>query len=68
MTSTPAPIRKRHSPANPLLPAGDERELIGRDEEATRRLQALYQAGIRSGPSVPMSDDDWAALRDNPPS
>jgi hypothetical protein len=36
-------------------------------EQAAPRLRALYQAGIRSGPSVPMSDDDWAALRDNAP-
>lgn len=39
------------------------RELIRRDEEAARQLRALYQAGIDSGPSVPMSDADWAALR-----
>lgn len=39
------------------------RELIRRDEEAARQLRALYQAGIDSGESVPMSDGDWAALR-----
>ena len=39
------------------------RELIRRDEEATRQLRAIYQNGIDSGESVPMSDDDWAALR-----
>ena len=39
------------------------RELIRRDEEAARHLRALYQAGIDSGESVPMSDGDWAALR-----
>lgn len=38
------------------------RELIRRDEEAARQLRALYQAGIDSGESVPMSDGDWAAL------
>lgn len=39
------------------------RELIRRDEEGARQLRALYQAGIDSGQSVPMSDGDWAALR-----
>jgi antitoxin ParD1/3/4 len=39
------------------------RELIRRDEEAARQLRALYQAGIDSGESVPMSEGDWAALR-----
>lgn len=39
------------------------RDLIRRDEEAARQLRALYQAGIDSGDSVPMSDADWAALR-----
>lgn len=39
------------------------RELIRRDEEAARQLRALYQAGIDSGESVQMSDEDWAALR-----
>ncbi|CAN5270221.1 type II toxin-antitoxin system ParD family antitoxin [soil metagenome] len=39
------------------------RELIRRDAEAARQLRALYQAGIDSGESVPMSDGDWAALR-----
>lgn len=39
------------------------RELIRRDEEAARQLRALYQAGIDSGEPVPMSDEDWAALR-----
>jgi antitoxin ParD1/3/4 len=39
------------------------RELIRRDEEAARQMRALYQAGIDSGESVPMSDGDWAALR-----
>lgn len=39
------------------------RELIRRDEEAARQLRALYQAGIDSGESVPMSDEDWTALR-----
>jgi antitoxin ParD1/3/4 len=39
------------------------RELIRRDEESARQLRALYQAGIDSGESVPMSDGDWAALR-----
>lgn len=39
------------------------RELIRRDEEAARQLRALYQAGIDSGDSVPMSDADWSALR-----
>ncbi|WP_375212696.1 type II toxin-antitoxin system ParD family antitoxin [Aquabacterium sp.] len=39
------------------------RELIRRDEEATRQLRTLLQAGIDSGASTPMSDDDWAALR-----
>ena len=38
------------------------RDLIRRDEEAARQLRALYQAGIDSGDSVPMSDADWAAL------
>jgi len=39
------------------------RELIRRDEEAARQLRALYQAGIDSGESVPMTDEDWATLR-----
>jgi antitoxin ParD1/3/4 len=39
------------------------RELIRRDEEAARQLRALYQAGIDSGEPVPMSDEDWEALR-----
>lgn len=39
------------------------RALIRRDEEAARQLRALYQAGIDSGESVPMSDTDWIALR-----
>lgn len=39
------------------------RELIRRDEEAARQMRALYQAGINSGESAPMSDEDWAALR-----
>lgn len=39
------------------------RELIRRDEEAARQLRAIYQTGIDSGEAVPMSDDDWAALR-----
>lgn len=32
------------------------RELIRRDEEAARLLRSLYQAGIDSGESVPMSE------------
>ena len=39
------------------------RDLIRRDEELARHLRALYQAGIDSGASVPMSDGDWTALR-----
>jgi antitoxin ParD1/3/4 len=39
------------------------RELIRRDAEAVRQMHALYQAGIQSGASVPLSDDDWAAVR-----
>jgi antitoxin ParD1/3/4 len=39
------------------------RDLIRRDEEAARQLRALYQAGVDSGPSTPLSDDDWAVLR-----
>lgn len=39
------------------------RELIRRDEEATRHLRAMVQAGIDSGEAVPMTDEDWAALR-----
>ena len=38
------------------------RDLIRRDEEATKQLRALYQVGIHSGESVPMSDQDWDAL------
>lgn len=38
-------------------------ELIRRDEEAARHLRALYQAGIDSCESIPLSDADWAALR-----
>ena len=40
------------------LRRGRSGQMIRRDEEA-----ALYQAGIDSGESVPMSDGDWAALR-----
>ena len=39
------------------------RELIRRDEEAARQVRALYQVGIDSGDSVPMSDEDWTELR-----
>jgi len=39
------------------------RELIRRDEEAARQLRAIYQAGIDSGEAIPMTDEDWAALR-----
>lgn len=39
------------------------RELIRRDEEASSRLRALYQAGINSGEPAPMTEDDWASLR-----
>lgn len=39
------------------------RELIRRDEAASRQLRALYQAGLDSGDSTPMSDADWEALR-----
>ena len=39
------------------------RELIRRDEQAARQLRALYDAGINSGESRPMCDEDWAALR-----
>lgn len=39
------------------------RELIRRDEEAARQLRALYQGGLDSGESVPMSEGDWALLR-----
>jgi hypothetical protein len=31
--------------------------------EAVRQMRALYQAGINSGVSAPMSDDDWVAVR-----
>jgi antitoxin ParD1/3/4 len=39
------------------------RELIRRDEEAARQLRGLYQVGIDSGESAPMSEVDWAVLR-----
>ena len=39
------------------------RELIRRDDEATRQLRSLYQAGVNSGDAVPLSDADWAELR-----
>jgi len=39
------------------------RELIRRDEESARQLRAIYQAGIDSGEAIPMTDEDWAALR-----
>jgi antitoxin ParD1/3/4 len=39
------------------------RELIRRDEEAARELRALYQDGIDSGESLPISGEDWDALR-----
>ena len=39
------------------------RELIRRDDEAAAQMRAIYEAGIRSGEPVPMSEADWAALR-----
>ena len=39
------------------------RDLIRRDEELTRHLRSLYQAGVDSGAAVPMADSDWTALR-----
>ncbi|MDE2402678.1 MAG: type II toxin-antitoxin system ParD family antitoxin [Burkholderiales bacterium] len=39
------------------------RNLIRRDEETVKHLRELYQVGIDSGESVPMSCGDWAALR-----
>ena len=39
------------------------RDLIRRDDEATAQMRALYQAGINSGASVPMTEADWSELR-----
>lgn len=41
----------------------DVRDLIRRDEELARHLRSLYQVGVDSGASVPMTDADWTALR-----
>jgi len=39
------------------------RELIRRDNEATRQMRALYETGINSGAAVPMTEADWDGLR-----
>ena len=41
------------------------RDLVRGDREAqaAERLRELIQEGLASGPAVPMTDDDWAALR-----
>lgn len=39
------------------------RDLIRRDDEAAAQMRALYQAGINSGASTPMTEADWSQLR-----
>ncbi len=39
------------------------RELIRRDNEATRQMRALFDVGINSGAAVPMTEGDWDELR-----
>ncbi|MGI0493046.1 ribbon-helix-helix domain-containing protein [Alkalinema pantanalense CENA528] len=37
--------------------------LIQEDQARTTRLETLALEGINSGPSTPMTDDDWAYIR-----
>lgn len=38
-------------------------DAVAIDEAAASEPRVLYQAGIDSGASVPMSDEDWEELR-----